>query len=71
MVYRDEPLRDVVMDVARYSDKQLEISGDAVGDLHYSGVVYKGAVEEWTSALPESFPVKIVTNGNREIIQAQ
>jgi transmembrane sensor len=71
LVYRDEPLRDVVMDVARYSDKELQFSGGAIGDLHYSGVVYMGAVDEWTSALPESFPVKIVSDGNREIILAR
>jgi transmembrane sensor len=71
LVYRDEPLREVVMDVARYSDKQLELSGDAIGDLHYSGVVYKGAIDEWASALPESFPVRVVSNGNREIIIAR
>jgi transmembrane sensor len=71
LVYRDEPLRDVVLDVARYSDKQLELAGDEIGNLHYSGVVYKAAIDEWTSALPESFPVKIVTEGNREIILAR
>jgi transmembrane sensor len=71
LVYRDEPLREVVMDVARYADKQLEIVGDAVGELHYTGVIYKGAVDEWASALPESFPVKIVSEGNREIILAR
>jgi transmembrane sensor len=71
LVYRDEPLRDVVMDVARYSDKQLEISGDAIGNMRYSGVVYKGAVDEWAYALPESFPVKVVSEGNREIILAR
>jgi len=71
LVYRDEPLREVVMDVARYSDKQLELSGDAIGDLHYSGVVYKGAIDEWASALPESFPVRVVNDGNREIIVAR
>jgi transmembrane sensor len=71
LVYRDEPLRDVVMDVARYSDKQLEISGDVIGNLRYSGVVYKGAVDEWTAALPESFPVRVVSEGNRELISAR
>jgi transmembrane sensor len=71
LVYRDEPLRDVVLDVARYSGKQLEIADGAVGDLHYSGIVYQGAVDEWTSALPESFPVKIVHEGTREIIEAR
>jgi ferric-dicitrate binding protein FerR (iron transport regulator) len=71
LVYRDESLRDVVMDVARYSDRQLEISGDAIGEMHYTGVVYKDAVKEWAAALPESFPVKVVSEGNREIISAR
>jgi transmembrane sensor len=71
LVYRDEPLRDVVMDVARYTTRQLEISGDAIGELRYSGVVYKNAVDEWTAALPESFPVKVVSEGNREVIVAR
>jgi transmembrane sensor len=71
LIYRDEPLRDVVMDVARYSNKQLEISDDAVGNLHYSGIVYQGAVDEWASALPESFPVKVISEGAREIIAAR
>jgi transmembrane sensor len=71
LVYRDEPLRDVVSDVARYSDKQLEIADGEVGSLHYSGIVYQGAIDEWASALPESFPVRIVSQGNREIIEAR
>lgn len=71
LVYRDEPLRDVVMDVARYTSRQLELDGDTIGSLRYSGVVYKGAVDEWTAALPESFPVRIIHEGNREIIVAR
>jgi transmembrane sensor len=71
LVYRDEPLRDVVMDVVRYSKKHIEISDAAIGELHYSGVVYKTAVDEWTEALPESFPVKIISDGNRVIIEAR
>ncbi len=71
LVYRNEPLRDVVMDVARYADKELELSGAAIGDLRYSGVVYEDAVDEWVSALPESFPVKVISEANREIIVAR
>jgi transmembrane sensor len=68
LVYRDEPLRDVVADVARYSSKPLEITDAAIGDLHYTGVVYKSAIDEWASALPESFPVNVVVESDREII---
>jgi transmembrane sensor len=68
LIYRDEPLRDVVMDVARYSQKRFEITGDATGELRYTGVVYQKAVDEWASALPESFPVNVVIQGDKTII---
>ena len=71
LIYRNESLREVIKDVSRYSPKQLEISGDAIGEMRYSGVVYTSALDEWMSALPESFPIRIVTDGNREIIQAR
>lgn len=71
LVYRNEPLRDVVMDVARYSERELHIAGDDIGQLRYSGVVYEGAIDEWLAALPESFPVKVVIEGNRETILAR
>lgn len=71
LVYRDEPLRDVVMDVVRYSGKLIELPDPAIGDLHYSGIVYESAVKEWIDALPESFPVTIVSEGNRVTIKAR
>ena len=71
LVYRDESLQEVVSDVVRYSGTQIEIADAAVGDLRYSGVIYQDAVHEWVSALPESFPVTIVSDGPREIIKAR
>jgi transmembrane sensor len=71
LVYRDEPLRDVVADVARYSNQELEITDASVGELHFSGVVYKNAVDEWAAALPESFPVKLVSQGGRLTIRSR
>jgi transmembrane sensor len=71
LIFRDEPLRDVVRDVARYTDRPIEIADSSVGDLHYSGIVYKGAVDEWTAALPESFPVTVIRDDQRQIIKAR
>jgi len=71
LVYRNEPLREVVNDMVRYSDMQIEIADASVGELRYSGVVYHNAVHEWVSALPESFPVTVVSDGTREIIKAR
>ena len=71
LIFRDEPLRDVVMDVARYTDRPIEIADHSVGDLRYSGIVYNGAVDEWIAALPESFPVTVIRDGQRQIIKAR
>jgi transmembrane sensor len=68
LVYRDEPLRSVIKDVARYRAKPLEITDPTVGDLRYSGVVYTKALDEWLAALPESFPVRVVSSDEQQEI---
>lgn len=71
LIYSNERLREVIGDVVRYSDIQIEIADAAVGEMHYSGVIYHDAVREWVSALPESFPVTVVSDGTREIVKAR
>ena len=71
LVYRNESLQDVVSDIVRYSNVEVVIADAAVGNLRYSGVVYHDAVREWISALPESFPVVVVSDGTRDIIKAR
>lgn len=71
LVYRDEPLRDVIADVARYSQRPIDIVDDAAGEMHFSGVVYRDAIEEWAAALPESFPVTLDAAGGRLVIRAR
>jgi transmembrane sensor len=68
LVYRDEPLSEVVTDVARYSEKPVVLTADRIGDMRYTGVVNEGAIKEWLMALPESFPVRIVDEKNRTVI---
>ena len=69
LVYRDEPLRTVIQDVARYRQIPLEIRDPLAGNLRYSGVVYTTALDEWLAALPESFPVRVVSNQGRQEIR--
>jgi transmembrane sensor len=71
LVYRDEPLREVVADVSRYTDRQVEIADDVVGAMRYTGVIYKSAANEWATALPESFPVLLISEGDRIKIKAR
>ena len=61
----------MVADVARYAPRPIEITGAASGELHFSGVVYRDAIEEWASALPESFPVTLEAEGERLILRTR
>jgi transmembrane sensor len=71
LVYRDEALKDVAADVSRYTDAQLQIDDPAVAEMRYTGVIYKNAANEWATALPESFPVSLVQDGDRIRITAR
>jgi ferric-dicitrate binding protein FerR (iron transport regulator) len=37
------------------------IDDPRVADLTYSGTVFRDRVDEWTTALPEIFPIRTVT----------
>jgi transmembrane sensor len=62
LVYRQEPLRDVLRDVARYSEMKIEVSQELDDHLRYTGAVNTSNVDEWIAALPEVFPIHIETN---------
>lgn len=66
LVYRDEPLSSVIKDISRYRSRPLDLPDLTVGELRFSGVIYVNALDEWLAALPESFPVRIVTLGEKE-----
>ena len=57
--YRREPLRRVVDDVNRYSDRQI-ILDPAIADLEFTGTVFRHQVEEWTQGLRRIFPVEVM-----------
>ena len=68
LVYRNEPLRYVLADIARYTDLQLDLSESVSDDLRFSGAVFKDDVPEWLTALPRIFPLTIRSDGRRMII---
>ncbi len=70
LVYRDEPLGEVLADVARYSKWRIDISEQAVAELRFSGAVHRGDIDEWLFALPESFPIALQADSARLLITA-
>ena len=64
----DEPLDSVLAAVNRYSPTRIEIRGPGVGNLRYTGTVVSGRVDEWLSALPNVFPIEVVSQDSDRII---
>jgi transmembrane sensor len=68
LVYRDEPLRDVLADIARYTDRDIVVAESLSGDSRFTGAVFKDGIIEWLESLPTAFPVTITTNGSRIMV---
>lgn len=67
LVYRNEPLKYVVADIARYTNLKFTVT-DPAAELQFSGAVFKDRVAEWIVALPEVSPVVIDRQGELVVI---
>ncbi len=59
LVYRDEPLREVLADVARYVDRDLIVSDTLAMNAHFTGAIYQDSIIEWLESLPNAFAVSV------------
>ena len=59
LVYRDEPLREVLTDVARYVDRDFVVSDTLPMNEHFTGAIYKDSIIEWLESLPTAFNVSV------------
>ena len=71
LVYRDEPLRYVIADVERYTEREIAVAGSVPADLRFTGAVSKDSVAEWVEALPDVFPVRVQRVGTRLQVSAR
>lgn len=67
--YTDEPLYAVIADFNRYAERSVEIRGDAVRRLRFSGTLLTDVTEEWLYALPHLFPVDVRRQGDTYVIE--
>jgi transmembrane sensor len=58
--YRDEPLRSVIADLARYSTREIVIANPQVAHLRITGTVFAGDVDSWLQSLETALPVRVV-----------
>jgi transmembrane sensor len=58
--YRDEPLRLVLADLARYSARAIVIASPQIADLRITGTVFANDVDSWLQSLETALPVRVV-----------
>ncbi len=67
--YLGEPLKYVVADVARYTDKQLVITDPLVEETLYTGVFLESEADDWLVSLPDTYPqIEVVRIGERRVV---
>jgi transmembrane sensor len=58
--FADEPLRQVIATVNRYSSREIVITDQSLAALRITGTVAEDRVDEWMRALPAIFPLRVV-----------
>lgn len=62
--YRNEPLKDVLADVDRYTGKRFEVANTATGELQFTGTLDLNNSDAWLRALAIALPVTITRKAN-------
>lgn len=68
LIYRDEPLRDVLIDVARYSSRRIVVTDPAGITQRFTGAVYKDSIAEWIQSLANGFPVSVSERSSEFVV---
>jgi len=67
--YLGEPLKFVVADVGRYTDRQLVITDPAIEEMLYTGVFLESEADDWLASLPDTYPqVEVVRLGDKRVV---
>jgi transmembrane sensor len=69
--YEQTPLKVVIAEVNRYSDKPIVLSDSegAVGELPFSGTVFELQIPGWLQALQATYPVEVTEQADRFIVR--
>jgi transmembrane sensor len=65
----NQPLRNVIEDVNRYSDSKVSIADAALGEQLYTGTIYPERIGDWLNALQEIFPLRVKRKGGGILLE--
>lgn len=57
--YRSEPLRYILADVSRHTNRRIEVADQATGDLRFTGTLNLKNSEAWLRGLSVALPVRV------------
>mgnify|MGYP000011705910 FL=1 len=63
LVYQNARLGDVLNDVARYSEVQVNLSDKKLTELTYNGTFLTTEIEGWLSSLEKIYPITVTQKG--------
>lgn len=68
LAYIDQPLRDVVADLQRYSPMDIVVQDRSIEELRYTGTISIGTIDHWAEGLARVYPIQIKHQGNQLIL---
>jgi transmembrane sensor len=63
----DEPLSGVIARVNRYSQHNIVIDDPSLGELHFTGTVFRDRIDDWALGLEKVFPLTADTDARGDI----
>jgi transmembrane sensor len=71
LAFRLQPLRYVLEDVNRYSNKPIVLEGAGLGSLVITGTVERANISGWIGSLERAFDLEAVEEADRIVIRAR
>lgn len=71
LAFEAEPLRYVVQDFNRYSEKPIVIADEHTGDLRVTGTVTEGNITGWGNSLEAAFGIHADIQSNQIVLRHQ
>jgi transmembrane sensor len=59
LAYVGAPLKSVIDDVNRYSDRRIVLADASLGGYPYSGTVFTRSIDDWVQALIVAYPLRL------------
>lgn len=66
--YVDEPLDEVVADIARYSRRRIIIGNPEIAGLRITGVLFVQNINSWLASLQATFPIQVRTRADGTVV---